>query len=173
MTGWWRRNAVALGALAILTPIAVIAFDGAELAPTRTPHRDVAAGGTTQVGDWTFGPVTMTPLARGGLDVPADGEPVLVSVRVDPGRAEVGCTTLVLRRPDAGRTWADSDIGWEGDSDQTTGCASDTTGAFDVVATMLLPRGGDDAVPDGGYDVELSTLEGGDASLDLRFRVAG
>ena len=51
--GWWRRNALALGAVVILVPAGVWTLDTLEFGAARNAQRDIAPGLDAAVQDWT------------------------------------------------------------------------------------------------------------------------
>lgn len=165
---WWRRNALALVALSLLVPASVYAIDTIEFGATRDPSRGVASGETTQVGDWTFGPATVTGLDPATVGAPSATSPVLVTVPVTPGDAAVGCGAPTIVDPADGREWrTDFLLAQPLELGQQTSCASDGAVGFDLVHTVLLT--GD---IDGDLVVVLPAHDGGNG-VDLRFTVSG
>lgn len=99
MTGWWRRNAVALGAVAVLLPLTagVVAvnewseFDAGHATRPVTVH----SGDSTVYAGATVGP------ARAGVEDESSAPPgtkvVMARVLVDPGAEPIACSPPVLR----------------------------------------------------------------------------
>lgn len=163
---WWRRNAVPLAALAVLVPASLFAFDAVEFGAVRNADRVIPAAGQTQVSGWTIGPVTVDSLDPAAVRAPGGSDPVVVTIRVDPGGDAIACTAPTVTEEATGREWRTVyTLEWTATADQQTFCNSDVAGAYDLVYTVLLR---DDAV--GPLVVELPTVVGRDG-LDLRFAV--
>lgn len=144
--GWWRRNALALGALAILIPTGVWAFDTIEFGSVRNAQHSVPVGADALVGDWTFAVPEITPVDPEEVGAPSASDPVVVRVRVTPGSDEVMCVVPVLIDPQTGREWwPNYSLDWTRADDELTYCPSpiDDDGVsavpFDLTALVLLP----------------------------------
>lgn len=163
---WWRRNAVALGALVVLVPLSLWAFDTIEVGAVRTADRAVAAGEQTRVADWTLGPATIESLDRTQVGAPAGTDPVVVTIRVDAGDEDVGCSAPTVTEQATGRQWRTVyTLDWTAGDDQQTFCNSEVVAPYDLVYTVMLSH---DAT--GPLVVELPTVFGRDG-VDLRFTV--
>lgn len=143
MTGWWRSNAVALCAIAVLVPATVLTMSWNEWAEIRansaTEPLTVAPGDDVSYGGAVVGPATA---AFEDLPLPPSGTRVVsVTVRVDPGENALACLTPTLREVDgAGRRWqASDDLGREWDADRRTFCSSEATGPYDLELDYLVP----------------------------------
>jgi hypothetical protein len=156
---WWRRNAVALGAIVVLLPVtaAVITVNewwGMNQAQPVFPTT-VDAGATVDFGGATWGPVSVTETAPGPRDeLPAGARLVTVEVPVDPHGVALGCSPPVLRDGEgAGRRFdnAANDVDW--DYARSLGCDSERTGSYVLAAPFLLPA---DAVSGFVADLTLS-----------------
>lgn len=168
---WWRRNAVALAVLALLVPVGLYALDTIEFGAVRNAERDVAAGATTAVADWGFGPVTIESVDPAEVGAPSGTEPVIVTIRVDRGHRFLGCTPPSIVEPSTGRSWMSvTSLDWEPPVGTQTTCTSRTGIPYDLVALVLLPDGEGTSV---GRDVlvELPTASNVAGGLDLRFAV--
>lgn len=144
--GWWRRNALALGALVVLVPAGLWAFDAIEFGSVRNAQRAVSPGEDTRIGDWTFAVPELASVDPDDVGAPAGSDPVVVRVTVTPGDAEVSCGVPALIDPDTGREWLPSyDLDWSRDDGELSFCPSpvDDDGAsavpFDLTALVLLP----------------------------------
>ncbi|WP_194410333.1 hypothetical protein [Microbacterium cremeum] len=142
MTGWWRSNAIALGALVVLVPAAVVTMSWNEWAGLRqaTEPISVASGESVRYADALVGPVaaefTRLPQA------PQDARVVTVTVPIDPGDPAIACSPFVLREVGgARREWAPrSDLGREWDSDRKTYCDDEATAPYEVELDYLVPE---------------------------------
>lgn len=144
--GWWRRNAIALGALVVLIPAGAWAFDTIEFGAVRNAERSVPEGSATQVGDWTFAPPELTSLSPADVGAPTGTDPVVVRIPVTPGSDAVSCSTPILIDPETGREWWPArDLDWSLDDDERNICPRpvDDDGvsapAFDLTTLVLLP----------------------------------
>lgn len=156
MTGWWRTNAIALGALVVLIPVTVITMSWNEWAGIRqgtaSEPISVASGKSAEYAGATVGPAsaefTDLPL------VPQGGRVLTVTVRIDPGDPAIVCPEPVLREVDGTqRQWNPrDDLGREWDSDRRAFCDSEATAPYEMQIDYLLPE---DA--SGPFTVELSS----------------
>lgn len=167
--GWWRRNAAALIALAVLVPatFGVIVLNEASTNATRAHvvPIEVPAGRPFAHEGTQWGPVSgreITP--DDDMDVPPGARLYEVTVPVVPGDEEPGCfpPTLVEARG-AHRQWdrASTVLGWN-----TTSCALMGTEPFDVVVPFVLP-----ADAEGPFVVDLEVVS--DPPSTLRLPVDG
>lgn len=157
---WWRRNAVALGAVAVLLPLTAVVIGGSEwwlVNQSRPvlPHT-VPVGASADWAGMAWGPATATELpADAGSELPAGARVIVVEVPVDPGGDPVACGTPMLRElSGAQRQWSDATAEVDWDYDRPTGCVSDADGPYTVAAPFLVP---DDAV--GPFGVELTVVD--------------
>ena len=144
MTGWWRSNAMALGALVVLVPAAALTMSWNEWAEIRqstaTEPIRVEPGDSVRYADAVVGPVsaefTELPLA------PPDARVVRVTVPVDPGDPAISCSPFVLKEMSgAGREWTPrDDLGREWDSDRWTFCDDEATAPYEVELDYLGPE---------------------------------
>lgn len=156
MTGWWRTNAVALGALVVLVPslFGVIAwnewskYDTGQVTP-------IEAGDSATYAGATIGPASaeyrQDPLA------PQDTQVVSVQLRIDPGEPALLCPEPHLREiGGAGRTWQaasyELDRGW--DAEHPTSCVAEATRPYTMVIDYIVPEGAS-----GVFAVELSSFD--------------
>lgn len=156
MTGWWRSNAIALGALVVVVPAAALTMSWNEWAGSRqgAVPISVASGESVRYADALVGPVsaefTGLPLA------PQDTQVVTVTVPIDPGDPAIVCSPFVLKEVDgAGREWMPrSDLGRDWDSDRWTFCDDEATAPYEVELDYLVPE---DA--SGPFAVEFGSAE--------------
>lgn len=154
---WWRRNAVALAAVAVLLPITAVVVGGNEwwnanqagpVFPTT-----VDAGTTVDYGGATWGPARWgTVAADTASDAPAGARAVVIEVPVDPHGKILSCSTPMLRETNGeGRRWSDAlaDLDWN--DDNPSSCPSDDAAPFTIEVPYLVP---DDAA--GPFDLELT-----------------
>lgn len=165
--GWWRRNAVALVALAVLVPASWLALDTIEFGTTRNPQQAVDAGTSTTVDGARFGPARLHPLDDDGLDVPAGAQPVLVTVPVAHPVETTSCQGATTTEVATGRTWraASLVLGWTPGAGQQETCRSETGAAVDFAAPFLL-----NVDASGPFVVTMSVMRDGTV-VDLRFDV--
>lgn len=138
--GWWRRNALALGAVLILVPAGVWTLDTLEFGAARNAQRDIAPGLDAAVQDWTFAPPTLEGLDPSEVGAPPGSTPVEVRVRATPGDGDVICSEPVLIDPATGREWWPSyGLEWNRADEDYEFCPSDSAGPFDLTTFILLP----------------------------------
>lgn len=143
MTGWWRANAVALGALVILVPATWLIVSWNEWADldANTARRPLTLepGASIEYAGATIGPVTGEhadrPLTPEGTRV------VTVTVPIDPGAAAFGCSQPTLHeQTGARREWQPTeDVGREWDSDRHTLCDSELRTPYMLELDYLVP----------------------------------
>jgi hypothetical protein len=144
--GWWRRNAVALIAVAVLLPATTAIVVGYEWWGYHQSRPEIPvtvdAGATADFAGATWGPATAEPLTPGPSDeVPAGAKLVVVQVPVDPDGDVPVCASPSLRELGGeGRQWneATADVDW--DYELPTLCDSEATGPFTVSVPFLLPQ---------------------------------
>lgn len=158
MTGWWRRNAVALVALGVLLPATVAAIavqEWGEITGATQPVL-VDAGESLEYVGAVVGPARAEFVED---DAAPSGAKILsVTVEVDPDpAAPIACVTPRLRELGGlGRQWSERsyELGRSLDEDLTT-CASDAASPYRMVLDYVVP---DDA--DGPFTVEVDSFEG-------------
>ena len=173
--GWWRRNALALIALAVLIPASVFAYDTIGFGSVRNPVRTVAADELTAIGDAGIGQISITPLDADDVGAPSGTEPVLVRVHVRPGHDILTCSLPTVTEVATGRQWRTEMINltWMPGTGQQSSCYADSLAPFDLAGPVLLPAGltgplviettvGWSSAADGDDD-------GVDGVIDLRF----
>lgn len=169
MSGWWRRNRIALAALAVLLPITAATLVGVAWARyyayEPTIPRDPGTDGTVELADADWGPVRAKDLTGGeGLIAPADSRVIGVAVPVDPHGEPPRCSSPTLVEQSTGRRWEHMtyDLGFEYSSDEHTFCASPEEdedgeplplGPYEIVVGYIVPE---DA--EGPFWVEISEI---------------
>jgi len=173
LTRWWRRNALALGALVVLVPASLFAYDALGFGAVRNAELTVSGDEPHAMGGMpaaaALGPVTISPLERDEVGAPRGSDPVLVTIRVDPGEGLSSCRGVTVTEPSTGRQWRTVFTGltWVQEQGQEMSCVSDAVIPYDVVAPVLLS---DDVV--GPLVVTITTFDQPTgAVLDLRFTV--
>lgn len=165
---WWRRNAAALIALAVLAPatFGVIIANEASTNATRAHivPIEVPAGRPFAHDGAQWGPASAREISPvdDELDLPQGARLIAVTIPVVPGDEEPGCfpPTLIEARG-AHRQWnqASTVLGWN-----DTSCALMGTEPFDVVVPYVVPS---DA--EGPFVVDLEIV--GDPLSTLRLPV--
>lgn len=161
MTGWWRRNALALGAVAVLLPATALTiglqewndyFSGQPSAPIH-----VAAGDSVEFAGATWGPVRSSfANDTTGLDMPADAELFIAAVPVDPGADAAGCLPPTLVEAGTSRQWNESTsrLGLPYRADEPTSCVPDAEEPYTIYVPFVIPS---DAA--GPFWVDVSSAE--------------
>ena len=156
--GWWRRNALALVAVAVLLPVTGAVIAGNEwwawnqarpvFATTAQPGDDIVFAGAT------WGPATAAITSPGPDDeVPSGTRLVVVEVPVAPDGEGIGCLRPTLRELSGeGRQWNDATSYVEWDYELDTSCDSESTGPFALSLPFLIP---DDAEGPFGIDIQV------------------
>jgi hypothetical protein len=158
VTGWWRSNAIALGALVVLIPAAALTMSWNEWAGIRqgtaTEPITVASGESVRYADALVGPVSaeFTELP----DAPKDARVITVTLQIDPGDPAIACSPFVLKEVDgARREWTPrDDLGREWDEDRWTYCDDEATAPYEIELDYLVPE---DA--SGPFAVEFGSVE--------------
>ncbi|MBD3940662.1 hypothetical protein IF188_02985 [Microbacterium sp. NEAU-LLC] len=142
VTGWWRSNAVALGAVLVLVPATYAAMAWNEWSETLqgTPTQPILLqpGESTEYVGATIGPVA----AEYGEfpDAPQGGKVITVEIQIDPAGAEFACSTPELHETGGlERQWSyTTDLGREWDDDLHTGCDSELTEPYAITVDYLV-----------------------------------
>ncbi|MBO9627587.1 MAG: hypothetical protein J7484_14600 [Microbacterium sp.] len=148
--GWWRRNTVALVALAVLLPASVLAIGWREWSAvydsaTQRTHPVLAGDdGTVALDGATWGPVTSGIFtAADDLPVPDGAKVVAVKVRVDNDDLgdPTSCPAPVLIEQSTGRQWSEMStaLGLGYDPDYPLTCTSDPTGPYELLVPFIVP----------------------------------
>ncbi|WP_147303237.1 hypothetical protein [Microbacterium bovistercoris] len=149
-SGWWRSNALALGAVALLLPAVVVgtAWWGWKYAfpDSGQPLWAVepsSGADTVELKGATWGPVKSKALTdTTGLDVPDDAKVVLVGVDVTPHEKKApNCMTPTLVEQSSGRSWepARYELGVPSSSDEPDSCVPTLEGETAEPYQLLLP----------------------------------
>lgn len=154
--GWWRRNAIALVAVAVLAPATAAAISvnvwTARNSGRPTQPIAVAAGDAVDYAGLTVGD------ARARFEEGLEGTPngarvVAVTIEVDPHGAGTLCGGLTLSEVGgAHRQWANlaRDLGRPYDPERITSCREDAVTPYTLSIDYLVP---DDAA--GPFSVNL------------------
>jgi len=147
--GWWRRNAVALIALAVLVPAT---FGGAAWWEWKYAYPDSGKplyaveptkSGTVDLVGATWGPVKAKAITdTSGLDMPDDAQLVLVGIDVTPtGTKAPTCWAPTLVEQGTGRTWQSSrlELGLLSNSDEPDTCVPTLEGEKAEPYQLILP----------------------------------
>jgi hypothetical protein len=161
---WWRRNAVALGAVIVLAPVTAAAISlNAWQGINAVHHIAVAEGDQVEYGGAEVGPLR----ARfDDLDgIPRETRVVAVEIDIDPGGDGFSCGSPTLIETTAlHREWLASttSIDRPYDPDRVTYCDPKVTTVYTVEFDFLVPE---DAV--GPFQLELEDPDGAPDVLRL------
>lgn len=170
---WWRRNALALVALAVFVPATVLAigwqgwheFYGYG---TRPYQPILVEEGEAEFVGATFGPVRSGEIDDlSGLDVPEGATLLAAAVPVDAGSEGVSCEVVLVHQA-TGREWmsARTEIGLLSDVDEPERCNTADTGRYEVIVPFVLP---DDV--DGPFWLDVRSPGDESAGSFLRFPI--
>lgn len=145
---WWRRNRLALLALAMLIPATGFGvlwqewqrWYGTGVVPYRSVIAEEKAAVELAGAEW--GPVRSTEIEDlSGLDVPDDATVIAVALPVDPESDRVSCSSPELVQQSTGRTWKPvrSEIGLGYDADEPDRCSSLETAPYELIVAFVLP----------------------------------
>ncbi|SFS13551.1 hypothetical protein SAMN04487846_2718 [Microbacterium sp. cf046] len=157
--GWWRRNAVALVAIAVLLPatVGVIAVNEWSEWDLGHPTKPILV----QPGDAvTYGGARLGPAKAEFTDdsaAPAGTRVVSATVLVTPGAEPISCLSPLLRETTgAFRQWDEASYELDRDFDSTrmTSCDSELPIRYSLTLVYIVP---DDAA--GPFAIEVSTAE--------------
>jgi len=160
MTGWWRRNTIALGAAAVLLPATVLVVGGNEwlgyFSGRPVLAIDANAEGVVEHAGATWGPVK-SAIAENteGLTVPPGAQVIIAQIRVDPKSKPVTCLAPLLVEQSTGRQWSQMrlELGLPWDSAEPTECVGTSTDSYDIFVPFIVP-----ADAEGPYWVEIDTF---------------
>ncbi|MGL3150387.1 hypothetical protein ACSS7Z_08475 [Microbacterium sp. A82] len=164
MTGWWRRNAVALGALALLTPVTfgALTWDGWQnqnLFKNTIPI-DVEDGDTVELLDTSWGPIRASEIAdTSGFDMPADARIIAALIPVDPHGAGPSCTAPTLVQQSTGIRFPESrdEIGLGYSAEEPTTCVTDGENRvlpYEMIVPFVVPSD-----TEGPFWVEIASVD--------------
>ncbi|MDR6866804.1 hypothetical protein J2Y69_001403 [Microbacterium resistens] len=152
--GWWRRNAIALGAVAVLAPMTIAAVGGYEWyenvfsGPASVPvDADPSGDGTIDIGGAIWGPakgVVVTDTQ--GLDLPEGTVLIGVTIPVEPQhpRAEgepAYCMAPRLVEQRSGREWLQvrAELGLPYLAEEPYDCTLQEGDPFQLVIPYVVP----------------------------------
>lgn len=163
---WWRRNAVALGALVVLVPASLVVIAGNEWADyylyRSTVPVDAQVDGTIELGNATWGPVRSVEITDTvDYTVPDGVKVIAVAVPVDPGDEAPSCMAPQLVEQSTGRQWNEMrlELGIPYSLEESASCVvpTDDDPALDPYELILAFGVPDDA--EGPFWVEVSPAE--------------
>ncbi|MGM7671697.1 hypothetical protein [Microbacterium sp. A93] len=164
MTGWWRRNAVALGALVVLTPVTfgAITWDGWQDHNlfTNTIPIDVADGDSMELIDTTWGPVRASEITdTSGFDMPTDARIIAAAITVDPHGDAPSCSAPTLVQQSTGIRFPESrfQLGLLSSSEEPTSCVTDgenRVASYEMIVPFIVP-----ADAEGPFWVEIASVD--------------
>jgi hypothetical protein len=170
---WWRSNAVALVALALVLPATAAVptvnewWDYYSGRPAQAV--DVEPGAVTSFADAIWSDVRLTSRSdRPDLDIPPGTKLLVATIDVDiePSDPPPGCTLTVREATGAQRRWssASSDLSaWRTSEGMASSCSSEAMEPYTVEVPFVLP---DDSR--GPYTIDMSVGE--ELPRFLRFR---
>ncbi|WP_413317661.1 hypothetical protein AA0Z99_11990 [Agrococcus sp. 1P02AA] len=119
---WWRRNAIALVALAVLVPATGGAIAWQEWRTyyefRHWQHIPVAAGASIELDGVDIGPASLVEVpAEVDVDVPPGARALAAQLTLVPGDEPLSCARPLLVERGTGRSWEGSwgPLGWEGE----------------------------------------------------------
>jgi hypothetical protein len=172
---WWRRNALALVALAVLAPATAVAVGWQEwyqyfgFGARAVTAVEVADDDTAELVGATWGPVRGGEIDDvSGLDVPEDTRLIAVAVPVDASTAGIACETPKLVEQSTGREWRPVrlEIGLPWSADEPETCLSEEAGAYELIVPFVVP---DDV--DGPFWVDVRPYDAGGSFLRFSFEL--
>lgn len=147
---WWRRNRLALAAVALLLPATALSIGWHEwyqyYGYGARPYQPIAVekGDTVELAGATWGPVRGGVIEDvSGLDVPDGTKLIAVAVPVEADDEEgVACERPRLIQQSTGREWESvrHEIGLEFDVDEPEYCTSLDTGSYELIVPFVLPE---------------------------------
>lgn len=170
---WWRRNTLALVALAVLLPATAVAvgwqewyqyfgFGARAVTAVVVPEDE-----TTDLAGAAWGPVRGGEIEDvSGLDVPPHTRLIAVALPVDPGTEGIGCETPMLVEQSTGREWSPvrAEIGLDWSADEPETCLSDQADAYELIVPFVVP---DDV--EGPFWVDVRPYAGGGSFVRFEF----
>lgn len=168
VNAWWRRNGIALLALAVLVPVGGIGVAQHERTALTGSGKDPVtadAAGAVELAGITVGPARAEFESRAGA--PDGTRVVTVHLPVDTHGDDLSCLPPVLREADGlQRSWRESalELGLDSfDAERPTSCPADGERWFTLVTSYLVPA---DAT--GPFDVDLTWADALPAFARLR-----
>lgn len=170
---WWRRNTLALVALALLLPATAVAvgwqewyqyfgFGARAVTPVVVPE-----GETTDLAGAAWGPVRGGEIEDvSGLDVPEHTRLIAVAVPVDAGSEGIGCEAPMLVEQSTGREWSPvrAEVGLDWSADEPETCLSEQAGAYELIVPFVVP---DDV--EGPFWVDVRPYKAGGSFVRFEF----
>lgn len=170
---WWRRNTVALIALALLVPATAAAvgwqewyqyfgFGARAVTPVVVPEDE-----TTDLAGAAWGPIRGGEIDDvSGLDVPEKTRLIAVAVPVDPESEGVGCEAPVLVEQSTGREWSPvrAEIGLDWSADEPETCLSEQASPYELIVPFVVP-----ADVEGPFWVDIRPYRAGGSFVRFEF----
>lgn len=148
MTGWWRRNAVALGALVVLAPVTIgaVVWDGWQdhnLFRSTIPI-DVADGDSLELDGAVWGPIRASEISdTTGFDMPSDATVLAAALPVEPRGEPPSCFAPTLVQQSTGIRFPESraELGLPSSSEEPTRCVTGEEGAaaYEMIVPFIVP----------------------------------
>lgn len=155
--GWWRRNAIPLGVIAVLAPVTAAAVSLTAWQDLTSVRRVVVAeGDTAAYGRAEVGIASAHFDEVGGI--PHGARVVAVEIDIDPGGTAFPCSApLLYEATGAHRQWQDSTMSLDRpyDPDRVTYCDGSRTDPYTLSLDYLVPE---DAT--GPFELEVSSTDG-------------
>lgn len=151
VTSWWRRNAVALVALAVLVPATAVVTGFQEWneyygeSPTRAV--EVSPGETAALGVARWGNASLTTVPANdprAEDLPDATRLVVARIVVDWDDEPPGCAAPILREATGDqREWSGAQNhlpSWEPTADRGTFCSGEATQDYTLEVPFVVPE---------------------------------
>ncbi|GAA1924232.1 hypothetical protein GCM10009775_15710 [Microbacterium aoyamense] len=139
--GWWRSNALALGAIAVLAPVTAVVISLNAWQDLPAMHtRAVAVGETAEYAGADVGPL------RASFDrvegAPPGARVIAVELELDPRRSEFACLPPELVEASGqGRRWIESSLSLDRpyDPERVTYCDTSQPGPYTLSLDYVVP----------------------------------
>ena len=170
---WWRRNLVALIALAVLLPATAATIGWQEwyqyfgFGARASAAVEVTDGDTAELAGATWGPIRGGEITDvSGLDVPDGTRLIAAGIPVDASIEGIGCDSPTLVEASTGREWRPvrSEIGLQYDPDEPERCLSEDAGEYELIVPFVVP---DDA--EGPFWVDVMPYDAGGSFVRFSF----
>ena len=190
--GWWKTNALALGALVVLLPAGAVAIGWNDwtaansTALNRVTPVIASAGETVELSGATWGPIRSASIDdTEGMTTPPNTRVIGVAIPVKPDPVDPGspgdpvkCDSPLIIEQSTGRQWNESsvELGFDYSSTEYSECDSTVTEPYEIIVPFAIPEDAEgpfwiDVVPYNGFgkDGELLDPDEGGTGIDGRF----